>query len=88
MERRVNTGRSMRGAVRSIASSAAYSAMAVEFDIIAAARRTLARSPPGTTVGGWKLTEKEGGKDISEWWKEGMACVGYSNRVASTYCRT
>ena len=29
------------------------SAIAVEFDIMATARITLARSPPGTTVGGW-----------------------------------
>ena len=29
------------------------SAMAVELDIMATARITLARSPPGTTVGGW-----------------------------------
>ena len=29
------------------------SAMAVVLDIIATSRMTLARSPPGTTVGGW-----------------------------------
>merc|ERR1719231_1348372 len=31
------------------------SAMAVELEIMQTARCTLARSPPGTTVGGWKL---------------------------------
>merc|ERR1712187_865264 len=31
------------------------SAMAVEFEIMHTARWTLARSPPGTTVGGWQL---------------------------------